>query len=418
MGVTHSPRRSRRLLILGLNYRPEEIGIGPYTAGLAEELVRRGHRVDVIAGQPYYPQWRALEGYSGWTTREENGVRVHRCPHYVPSDPTGARRIAHHASFAASTLLCAVRAAKRLAPDCVLAVAPSLLAVPVAARAAKAAGAPLWLHVQDFEVEAAIATGLIGGVGSAARAARRFESAMLARADRISTISPQMCALLQDRGIVPERIVELRNWANHAGAVEAAAGARLRREWGLEDKTVALYSGNIANKQGLEIAIEAARLLASRDDLAFLICGNGPNRRRLEAMAHGLSNVRFEDLQPASRVGELLAMADVHLLPQLAGAADLVLPSKLGNMLASGRPVVATAEAGTGLAQEVEGCGLTVPPGDAQAFAGAIAQLADDPGLRARLGEAGQARARERWTLDGVADRFEAALEKLLAGPR
>ena len=108
-------------------------------------------------------------------------------------------------------------------------------------------------------------------------------------------------------------------------------------------------------------------------------------------------------------------MADVHLLPQLEGAADLVLPSKLGNMLSSGRPVIATAAPGTGIARELEGCGVVVPPENPVALAAAIESLCGDPEERAALGKAGRSRAAERWHRKAIVDRFEARMQALLA---
>ena len=176
-----------------------------------------------------------------------------------------------------------------------------------------------------------------------------------------------------------------------------------------------LYSGNIARKQGIEVLIEAAQLLQTRDDLAFVICGEGPNRAELARLAQGLANVQLHDLQPIENMGALLELAALHLLPQIAGAADLVLPSKLTNMLASGRPVIATTAPGTGLAAEVEGCGAITPAGDAAALAAAIVAVIDDPARCAMLGEAAKKRAVERWDKDRVVDRFEAAMAQLLA---
>jgi len=221
-----------RLLIVGLNYAPEPVGIGPYTTGLAEEMAGRGHDVTVIAGKPYYPQWRAYDGQpAGRTTTTENGVRITRVPHYIPANPTGAHRIAHHLSFAASAYGQAVRAARQGA-DMVFAIAPSLLSVPVAARAARKAGVPLWVHVQDFEVEAAFATGLVKAGSGTARAARGLENRILGMAAKVSTISPQMCARLLDKGVAADRIFQLRNWSNAAffgSAAQDAHGAAARR---------------------------------------------------------------------------------------------------------------------------------------------------------------------------------------------
>jgi len=405
-----------RVLIVGLNYAPEPVGIGPYTAGLAEALAERGHQVTVIAGQPYYPQWRKDPAYTdGWRRGTEQGVTVTRCPHYVPREPTGLRRIVHLASFALSALGPALRAAiGNSRPEVVIVIAPAVLSVLTAWLAARLCGAPLWIHVQDFEVEAALATGLIDSAGLTARIARRLETWLLKLGDRVSTISPQMVSGLVAKGLSPDRVMEIRNWSDPRFAVEPEAAAALREQWGIGQRKVALYSGNIARKQGIEILIEAARLLKARTDLVFVICGEGPNRANLTALAADLPNVLLRDLQPAERMGALLGLADVHLLPQIAEAADLVLPSKLTNMLASGRPVLATAATGTGLHAEVEGCGVLVAPGDAAALAAALAGLTDDDAERARLGLAALARAQERWTRSAILAQFESGLGKLL----
>lgn len=403
----------KRVLIVGLNYAPEPVGIGPYTAGLAEELAARGHRVEAVVGKPYYPQWQRDPAFSGggWRRSQENGVALVRCPHYVPAEPSGLKRVVHLASFALAALGPVLRAALRgrgERPELVIAVAPALLSVPVAWLAARLAGAKLWLHLQDFEVEAALATGLMHG--PLARFALWLEARLLRLADRVSTISPQMCARLQTKGVRPRAIVEIRNWSDARFAADPDGAQEMRREWGLGSRQVLLYSGNIARKQGIEVLVEAARLLAQRDDLVFVICGEGPNRAALAELAAGLGNVQLHDLQPAARMGAMLELAAIHLLPQIAGAADLVLPSKLTNMLASARPVIATTAPGTGLAAEVEGCGMVTPPGDSAELAKAIEALLADPARRKAMGEEARRRAAERWSKAAIIDRFEAAM--------
>ena len=402
-----------QILILGLNYAPEPVGIGPYTTGLAEGLTERGHDVHVLSGVPYYPQWQLYAGHSGYrTTTVEQGVTVTRVPHYIPAQPSGTRRLLHHASFAASVHGDAMAEARRR-PDLVLAIAPSLMSVPVAARAARRAGAPLWVHMQDFEVDAAFATGLIGGTAARlGKAAHSMERRILRSADVVSTISPQMCALLLDKGVPADRIHQMRNWSNADFTGPAPDSSSYRVQWGIGDRHVALYSGNIANKQGLEVVIDAARALSGRPDIVFVICGEGPNRTNLQQQAEGLDNIQFHDLQPADRMAEFLSLASVHLLPQKAEAADLVLPSKLTNMLASGRPVIATAAPGTGLHAEVDGCGINTSPGDGAALAEAVARLIDDPVRRDRLGAAARERALDRWSRPAI---IAAAEQRMLA---
>ncbi|MDF8334999.1 WcaI family glycosyltransferase [Novosphingobium cyanobacteriorum] len=407
------------VLVVGINYAPEMVGIGPYTAGMAEFLVEKGHAVTVICAPPYYPDWKVKPGYDSRRrcVSIENGVRVVRVPTYIPARPNGWRRLAHHASFAASARLAVATEARLSKPDVVIAIAPSLISVTAARDAAQRAGAKLWLHVQDFEVEAAFATGLLLEDGMVGSAAKKFEKWMM-HADKISTISPQMCARLLEKGVEQDRVVEFRNWANLEEVAPLDRRSLYFDEWGIDRKYVALYSGNIANKQGIEIVVDAARMLSSRKDLIFIVCGNGTNRHRLEDISSDLDNIQFHDLQPRERLSELLSMATVHLLPQIAEAADLVLPSKLTNMLASGRPIVATAAPGTGLANEVGDCGVVTPPGESGSFASAIGQLLDAEEWRIHAGRAARKRAVERWGRQAILQEFERALAELTSEPR
>ena len=401
-----------KIQIIGLNFAPEQIGIGRYTKDMAQSLSARGHAVEVVAGHPYYPEWRVAHDWrgTGWRRTTEAGVAVTRCPIHVPANPTGARRIAHLLSFALSALVPVAALLARPGhrrPDLVICVVPALFCVPVAWLAARLSGAKLWLHVQDFEIEAGFALGMVSRSGWLQRLVLGLERRLLALGDTVSSISPQMCARLRDKGVAPARVIEIRNWADITIHPDPLHGATYRSAWSLAERKIGLYSGNIGNKQGIEILIEVARLLQHRGDFTILICGDGPNRVRLEQLALGLANVEIRGLQPSERMSELLGLAYVHLLPQLPGAADLVLPSKLNNMLASARPVLATAAVGTGLYDEVQGCGLCTAPGDVAALAAAIEHLLDRPDLADRLGKSGPARVSERWLLSAIIDKFE-----------
>ncbi|MEO7205556.1 MAG: glycosyltransferase, partial [Steroidobacteraceae bacterium] len=168
------------------------------------------------------------------------------------------------------------------------------------------------------------------------------------------------------------------------------------------DAVVALFSGSLNGKQGLMVIPDAAKLLRSRSEIVFVICGEGVMKSELEAAAAGLPNVRFMPLQPAARVSDLLAIADMHLLPQSPDAADLVLPSKLSGMLASGRPVIATCLPGTEISEIVSKCGLVVAPENGMELARAITALADDPETRKLLGRRARAFAEKNFERDAV----------------
>ncbi|QNE32741.1 WcaI family glycosyltransferase [Sphingomonas sp. NBWT7] len=408
--------RPMNIVIVGHNYAPEPIGIGPYTAGLAEYLAAAGHRVRVICDKPAYPGWAVMPGYvSASETRSvERGVEVCRVAHGVAPAAKGFARVRYHLAFAWRAAATANAMIRDRRPDVIVSIAPSIIAtVLIRLLAFWYWRIRLWVHIHDFETELAVATGQFTWLRLFKPALRLIEHWAL-RSGRTSSISPAMCRRLRWLGRDPARVVEFRNWANPA-ITPLDRPSPFRDQWGITEPNVALYSGNMAGKQGLDVVLAAARLLIHRTDLVFVICGEGPHRPLIEAAARDCGNVRFFDLVPADRMRDLLGLATVHLLPQIAGAADLVLPSKLPNMLASGRPVVATARAGTGLAHEVEGCGISTCPHDPAAFARAIETLLDDPAHRTALGAAAIARAATHWhkemILSGITQRLVAYAE-------
>ncbi len=168
----------------------------------------------------------------------------------------------------------------------------------------------------------------------------------------------------------------------------------MRAELGVSSSSfVVLYHGNMGKKQGLEVLLESARLLASRPEFQFVLCGEGAARRELAERAASLPNVRFLELQPEGKLNDLANLADVHVLPQRADAADLVMPSKLSTMLASGKPVIAGACPGTQIYQVLDRIGIVIRPEDAGALAESLIRLYENPSERCRLGTLGRAYA-------------------------
>lgn len=195
--------RPVRVMIVCINYAPEIISTGLYTTGLAEYLAREGFETHVVTALPYYPAWRTFEGWRRpwWKSRvSEDGARITHCPIYVPAKPSGIKRILHYISFALSALPILWGKALRRRPDIVVAIAPSLINAPGVLSAAKIAGGVSWLHIQDYEVEAAFATGLLTEDSRIGRMAKTFEQWVLGRFDKISSISAPMLDKLREKG--------------------------------------------------------------------------------------------------------------------------------------------------------------------------------------------------------------------------
>jgi colanic acid biosynthesis glycosyl transferase WcaI len=396
-----------KILICSANFAPEPTGIGKYSGEMAAWLAASGHEVRVVAAPPYYPAWRVDPAYRWplWRHETWQGVRVWRAPLWVPRQPGGLKRVLHLATFALSSLPVMLRQAA-WRPDVVFTVAPALVCAPAGWLTARLSGAQAWLHIQDFEVDVALQMGLLKGPGLA-RLALALESWLLRRFDGVSTISRRMRERLQRKGVPEARTALFVNWADVQGVRPLAGPSPFRAELGLPDGVrVALFSGTLGAKQGLSVIPEAARLMAHRQDLLFLVCGHGPMQAELQAAARELPNLRLLPLQPLERLGDLLGLADVHLLPQSLEAEDLVLPSKLTGMLASGRPVVATCRTGTELGEVVSGCGRVVAPGDAPALVAALNELLDDAALREALGRRARDHAEQHLARDAVLGRM------------
>jgi len=364
-----------RVLIHAINYAPELIGCAKYTTELAEFLASRGHSVEVVTAPPHYPGWFVRESYrSWWYSRERMGqVAITRCPIVMKTNGGGIWRALAPLTFAICAAPMVVWRILRSRPDVVLCIEPTLFSSPAALFAAKMIGARAVLHVQDLEVDAAFEIGQIkGGLKKLAFA---LERRVLGAYDRIVTISEKMRAALLGKGLEAAQVEVLRNWVDlerirpqpnrransYRGELAIAAGV-----------FVVLYAGHIGAKQALHVVLDAARRLTNSPDILFVIAGEGPMKRPLAETYRDLTNVLYLPLQPPERLNDLLNLANLHVLPQARRAADLVLPSKLGGMLASGRPIVAATDANTELGDILKGIAVIVPAEDAEELAAAI----------------------------------------------
>lgn len=398
-----------KLLLLGLNFPPEIVSIGKYSGEMADYLARQGLEVRVITAPPYFPHWKIFPGYSGWRyQREQRGaIQIWRCPLWVPQRVNGFSRSLHLFSFAASSLP-AMLAQIAWQPDVILCVVPTQPSAIGAWLTARLSGAKTWLHIQDFELDVAFGLKILPGIGLLRGLAEALEKFILTHFDRVSTISEKMQALAVKKGVAPQKTRLFPNWVDTAVIRPQQGENPLRGALRLPpERKIVLYHGSMGAKQGLEIVEKVARRLEkSAPEILFLLCGDGAARPALESAAWGLSNLRFLPLQPVEALNDLVNLADIHLLPQRGDAADLVMPSKLTSMLASGKPVIACANPGTQIWSVVRQVGLVVPPEDPAALAEAILTLSRAPAEQARLGRAGRQYAETRLSQAVILEQF------------
>lgn len=405
-----------KILIYGLNFEPELTGIGKYTGEMAHWLANGMHEVRVVTAPPYYPGWKVDKAYlrQPYRKQRKGNLFVFRCPLYVPAKPTGMKRILHLFSFALfsfPTMLAQIA----WRPHAVLMIEPTLACAPAALLVSKLSKAHAMLHIQDFEVDAAFNLNIVKSQ-AIRKLVTSFEKWVMNRFDTVSTISNGMLKTLEAKGIQKDKSFQLPNWVDiqhiypiHYDHSAAKLNANhFAKFFGFsEEDVVLLYSGNMGEKQGLDLIIHAAAALKSSPKYKFVMCGNGAACARLKEAAKNLCNVFWLDLQPIELLNQLLNFADIHLLPQQEGAADIVMPSKLTGIFASGKPVIATSTTGTSLYDTVTDRGIVVPPGDLSQFVAAIVSLASNPEQQIRLGYSARQFAEQNLSKDGILQKLE-----------
>lgn len=410
--------------IYSVNFFPEATGIGKYTGEMAAWFAQRGHLVSVLTGFPYYPEWKLGGEYRRTRFRSEHweGVTIRRVPHYIPDGVriTSFKRMLIDLSFFAASAfdwLGILMRSRR--PDVVIAICPSLLSGIWPGFVSKLRGVPWIYHIQDFQVDAAMRLGMLQGSGLG-RLLYQLENRLIRTATGVSSISPAMCRRAVAKGAREEQVFELPNWSDIRAIRPISSDTPFRP--GLSSNRapiVVMYAGAMGRKQGLDLVLDAAERLRDDPRFCFALIGSGSDASRLQEEARGraLHNLRFLPVQPAASLNEMLGSADIHLVVQKAGAADLVMPSKLANIFAAGRAVVVTAEPATTLATTVQSAnaGLVVPPQDLDALVDALRRLADDPQLRETFNRNARAYAEHHLDQDTILSRFEQRLLELIS---
>lgn len=374
-----------RIVVWGINYGPEKIGIGPCNVALCEYLAERGSEVTMLTGFPYYPAWRKRpeDAWRLFGTEKINGVRVLRCWHYVPKSLNTSRRLLHELSFVTLSFLRLVFGSRS---DLLIVVSPPLLLGIAAWLVCLLRGGRYLLHLQDLQPDAAINLGMVKS--SFLIGVFKILAALAYRgAWRISGVSGGMLGVLRKQG-VPE--AKLRNFPNGTVPFVQAQKGRFRAAncFG-QEKFLVVYSGNIGIKQGLKQLILAIPHVKN-PAVQMIICGDGAQKQSLLEMGAGVPNLWFKGMMDAANYGEMLADADLMVVSLISRSGSTFFPSKLLSACAAGKPVVAICDAHSELATVVQTnrCGVVVPPDDPAALAQCLEKLSTDPRLLESMGSA------------------------------
>ncbi|MDJ0744995.1 MAG: glycosyltransferase family 4 protein [Xenococcaceae cyanobacterium MO_167.B27] len=399
-----------RILIYSYNYYPEPIGIAPLMTQLAEGLVKRGHDVRVVTAMPWYPEGEINPEYRGkfFVTENIKGVKVQRSYIWTRKKRNLINRAAFELSFMTLSLFQALRGWR---PDIILLTVPGLPVCLSAALLRFIYNCPTILNLQDILPDAAVHTGMINNLKVIA-ILKWLEKFAYQTSDKIAVIADGFTKNILKKGVPPEKIVEIPNWADIDFIRPLPKDTSyFRHEYNLEDKFVVIYSGNIALTQGLETVIDASVYLQHLPEIAIVIVGEKRALSRLEKYCQqkNISNVRLIPFQPKEKLPEMLAAADVGLVVQKKNVLDFNMPSKIPVLLASGRAIIASVpHTGTAIsAIKKSGGGIVTPSEDSEALSKAIINLYYDREKTKKLGKQGRAYAEKHYSFDLALDQYE-----------
>ncbi|EJZ11331.1 glycosyltransferase family 4 protein [Mycolicibacterium vaccae] len=383
-------RSPQGVCLFSLNFPPEPTGIAPYAGALADGLSKAGFSVTAHVAHPHYPEWIIADDYGQWTRTEERGrTSVRRRLHYVPRTPRGYRRLLSELTFGLRLIFDNWRY-----PAAIVSITPSLFATALVALRLRLTPnrPPLIIWVQDLY---GVGLAEVGeGSSLVQRIVRWIESSTFRAADHVVVIHERFNALVtQELGVAADRVSVIRNWTHLADPPNTTA-VQARRQLGWPaDVILAVHTGNMGAKQGLENIVDAARLAEARNSsVHFVLVGDGGERKHLESLANGVSHISFVDPLDDHDYHLALSAADVLVVNEKPGVASMAVPSKLTSYFNAQRPIVAATDRAGITAEEIfaADAGLVVPAGDPEALLSAIQSLCADEQAAERYGKNGR----------------------------
>jgi colanic acid biosynthesis glycosyl transferase WcaI len=403
-----------RLLILSIQYAPEFTSNAIVITGLAQQLAARGHQVTVLAGTPHYQLPRVPPGYGWRPFRKEirQGVRVIRCWAF-PKSGGKVAKLLNYSSFTLTSLAAGLFTQR---PAAIIIVSPpfwlgfNALLMRFLRRCA------VIYNAQDLFPDAYLASREVRA-GWLAGAMSGLMNRLYRAADRITVITESFAEAIAARGIERGKVVTIPNFVDTTAVTPLPRANCFRHRHALDDKFIVMYAGNIGYTHGTEILVDAAAKLAAIPDLLFLVIGGGSKQADLVKLARErrLANMQFLPTQPSELLPEMLATADVFVLTSKPGVGKTSFPGRVYNSLLAARPVVASVDEDSDLAQFLRrgSAGIVTAPGSVEDLCQALTTLYHDAPLRERLGRSGAEFLARCYSPQAVVDQYETLLKGL-----
>lgn len=385
--ATERSAQLAKILFINRSYWPDCEATGQLLTELCEDLGQT-MPVSVLAGQPNHNLLH--EEYVGTGVERRNNVSIYRSRHTRFKKTSLIGRALNMVTFLVSAAWRALTIPKH---DIVIVETDPFLLALLGSSIKRFRRNKLVIYLQDVYPDIALALGTVRE-GLMVRVARNLLGRAYAKADKIVVLGDDMRDRLLRSGVDANKIVCIPNWIDTDKVYPVKEDNRFRIDHGVNDKFVVMYSGNIGLTQELDTLLDVATQLKDREDIVFMLVGDGASKERLAATAgeRKLTNVRFLPYQPREELAQSLSAADLHFVSMHPAIAGCLVPSKIYGILASGTPVLTVVPRAADVFQLVIDAevGVSIEPGQTEAIKDQILEFADGKhdcelmGLRAR----------------------------------
>ncbi|WP_412559620.1 WcaI family glycosyltransferase [Winogradskyella sp. MIT101101] len=324
----------KNVTFISLNYAPEDTAIGLYSTQWVEFLKEAGFNVTVVTAFPYYPKWEISKTYKNKRTflrEERNGISILRYKQYVPKNPSFLKRVIHLSDFTVGSF---INLFKIKECDLVISVVPFTTSALLGYIQKKRFKVKFWMHIQDFEFDAALQTGVGKNKNIVFSFLFRLEKWLFSKPDLGSTISNTMLKRFSEKSNSEQYYMP--NWIDDK---KIDPNKSKIHPYLTSDKVKILYSGNIGDKQDWEVFVEFCNDIDPHK-YEIIVVGDGSKKDWVKKETKQFNNVKHYSPVPFEELSDLLCSADIHILFQKPEVLDTVMPSKVLGMMASAKPSI------------------------------------------------------------------------------
>jgi len=401
-----------RLLVISPHLEPDTAPTGIIISAILEELSQLGNEIHAVTSLPWYEKHEVEKNWKGRgvhkliRTDNENYGKVTRCYPFPSSKKSLIKRGIGFIGFTVMATIPTLFTRKKF--DAVLTISPPLTLGLVGWVASRRHRCPHILNIQDVFPDVAIQVGAISSPRMI-KIFKKLEHFCYKKSSAISVLSEDLAENVKSKiSSTESQIAVIPNFVDIRKITPSDRQTSYRSELKLNNQIVVMYAGNLGHSQSLDLLVEAAKRHQDREDVAYVINGSGVTAPELMKQAQNIPNLFVTGFQPADRLSEVLASADIHVVLLKKGLGASSLPSKMYSIFAAGRPVVASIDAGTEVSKVLSEnrAGITVDPEKFEEFISAIERLINNPRERAEMGAAGRMWVENQPTARMVAESY------------